>query len=196
MQDALAFMVGSFLVVQDCPLYCRASGILKYHQKPLVTVMIKNAPHIFKHCQRVVPILVLKHQNDWTIPPFFPVANTGDQVPTPGMHHTVTLHLQVQRLIEHFQAHCRPSQTIQRGGVGSHANRHRWGGTPALSYWFTNYTLSSVYPLLYSVWFSNPLSTMFVFLPHLYYPGFIRFLEMLKPLNSCGKMQNQRGLYN
>lgn len=134
--------------------------------------------------------------NDWTMLAFFPVAYIGDRIPSPRMHHVVALPPQVQRVIEHFQAHRRPSQTIQRGSMGSHANRHRWGGTPALSYWFTNYTLSSVYPLLYSIWFPNPLSTVFVFLPHLYYPGFILFLEMLKPLNSYGKTQNQRDLYN
>lgn len=44
--------------------------------------------------------------------------------------------------------------------------------------------------------FLTPLSTVFVFLPHLYYPGFILFLAMLKPLNSYRKMQNQRDLYN
>lgn len=66
--------------------------------------------------------------------PFFLVANIGDRIPPPRMPHIAALHLQVQRVIEHFQAHCKPSQTIQRGNVGSHANRHRWGGTPALSY--------------------------------------------------------------
>lgn len=66
--------------------------------------------------------------------PFFLVANIGDRISPPKMHHTVALHLQVQRVREHFQAHCSPSLTIQGGNVGSHANRHRWGGTPALSY--------------------------------------------------------------
>lgn len=105
----------------------------------------------------------LKHWNnwdccwkDWTKSPFFPVPSSGDRILTPGRHLVVVLHLQVQRVMELFQVHCRPSQTIQRGSVGSYANRHRWGGMPGLSSWFTNYTLSSMYPLLFSIWFSNP----------------------------------------
>lgn len=94
--------------------------------------------------------------------------------------------------MEHFQAHCRTYQTIQWDIVGSHANRHRWGETQALSYWFTNYILSSEYPLLYSIWFSKPLSTVFVLLSHLYYSGFILFLEMLKPLNSCENCRTRK----
>lgn len=60
------------------------------------------------------------------------------------------------------------------------------------------YQLHIVFSVSFTVFnlVPNPLSTLFVFLPHLYYPGFILFLEMLKPLNSNGKMQNQRDLYN
>ena len=51
----------------------------------------------------------------------------------PGRHLVVLLHLQVQRVMELFRVHCGPSQTIQRGSAGSHANRHRWGRMPGLS---------------------------------------------------------------
>lgn len=114
--------------------------VTKYQQKPSVTVIIKNAPIHFQTLPASGSNSCLKHWNggdccnDWTMAPFFPVTNTGGRIPTAELHHVVALYLQVKRVKGHFQTHCRPSQTIQRGGVGSHANRHRWGGTPALSH--------------------------------------------------------------
>lgn len=103
------------------------------------------------------------------------------------------LHLQVQRVMELFQAHCRPSQTILRGAMPADTDgEKRQPCHPDLP--ITHCLQCTLYYI--QSCFLTPLSTVFVLLPHLYYPGFILFLAMLKPLNSSGKMQNQRDLSN
>ena len=114
----------------------------------------------------------------------------------PGRHLVVVLHLQVQRGMELFQVHCGPSQKFReavRGAMPTDTDGEECQAChPDLP--ITHCLQCTLY--YFQSGFLTPLSTVFVFLPHLYYPGFILFLAMLKPLNSYRKMQNQRDLYN